>query len=178
VKINKIIWSKRKGVKLSVMTDGYLIVRAPRRYSQARIQLFVDENTDWILKQKKWVKEYYPQIPKRKYVPDENFMYLGKLYKLSITQNDRIPLTFSDNRFLLASGHQANAHEDFLKWYRQSNPVKRVRPVKQNMYIGNCIYLASQFVGSSWVRHPYCVKSNCYRRSPCCLINTVTVNPP
>ena len=46
----QIIRSKRRTVTLEIRPDGRLIVRAPLRLSEARINRFVEEKSQWILK--------------------------------------------------------------------------------------------------------------------------------
>lgn len=46
----KVIRSKRRTMALEIRQDGQVVVRAPYRISQVRIQRFVEEKADWIQK--------------------------------------------------------------------------------------------------------------------------------
>ena len=46
----QIIRSKRRTITLEIRPNGRLIVRAPLRLSEARINRFVEEKSQWILK--------------------------------------------------------------------------------------------------------------------------------
>lgn len=46
----QIIRSSRKTISLEIKADGSVVVRAPLRLSEAKIQKFVEEKQEWILK--------------------------------------------------------------------------------------------------------------------------------
>ena len=46
----QIIRSSRKTMSLEIKADGSVVVRAPLRLSEAKIQKFVEEKQEWILK--------------------------------------------------------------------------------------------------------------------------------
>jgi len=51
-----VIYSKRKTIAIQVMADGKVCVRAPKGYSRTRIQTFVENHEDWILRKLKEVQ--------------------------------------------------------------------------------------------------------------------------
>ena len=46
----QIIRSSRKTMSLEIKADGSVVVRAPLRLSETKIQKFVEEKQEWILK--------------------------------------------------------------------------------------------------------------------------------
>lgn len=53
----ELIRSKRKSLALQVKGDGTVVVRAPLRMSEDKIDRFVREHLDWIEKQKDRIQE-------------------------------------------------------------------------------------------------------------------------
>lgn len=53
----ELIRSKRKSLALQVKGDGTVVVRAPLRLSEDKIDRFVREHLDWIEKQKDRIQE-------------------------------------------------------------------------------------------------------------------------
>ena len=53
----QIIRSSRKTMSLEIKADGSVVVRAPLRLSEAKIQKFVEEKQEWILKNLEKIQE-------------------------------------------------------------------------------------------------------------------------
>ena len=70
----RIIRSDRKTLAIEITPSAELLVRAPKRASNARIERFVEENTAWIENRMKRVKDYFEAHPepteedKKKYI--------------------------------------------------------------------------------------------------------------
>ena len=57
----QIIRSSRKTMSLEIKADGSVVVRAPLRLSEAKIQKFVEEKQEWILKNLEKIQKRYAQ---------------------------------------------------------------------------------------------------------------------
>lgn len=57
-----LIRSSRRTLSLSIIKDGSLIVRAPLRYSEEKIKIFLHEKSSWIQKHQKRAEERIVQI--------------------------------------------------------------------------------------------------------------------
>ena len=117
IEINQIIRTKRKTLALIVKPDGSLIVRAPLRASEKRIQEFVEKNRQWIEKNQANALAA-PARASRYYLPGEMFLYLGAAYPLEMVEGQRQPL-WLDSTFKLAASHQSEAALAFERWYRE-----------------------------------------------------------
>ena len=114
-----LIRSNRKTIALQIDENAKLIVRAPYRVSQKRIDQF-------ILEKREWIKKTQKKAAHRKQLMEENsefkdgklVMFLGKEYRLIL--NDKIKaieLTQDIMRFPLA--HIEGGEEYLSKWYKK-----------------------------------------------------------
>jgi predicted metal-dependent hydrolase len=119
-----IIKSKRKTLSIIVENNGDVIVRAPKFLSDYEIKKFVFEKSDWIISKLINIKT----IEDKKYVDGENFLYLGKNYKLITIegnygvgiQNDFIYISLKKDFF----DNISLKKEMILKWYK--NEAKKI----------------------------------------------------
>jgi len=78
-----VVRSRRRTVALVVTADARLIVRAPRRTSNAYIERLIREKSGWI--EKKIGQMESERRPPRKFAAGESFMFLGREYPLGIS---------------------------------------------------------------------------------------------
>jgi predicted metal-dependent hydrolase len=119
VKIDRLIRSKRKTVGLEVTLEALLIVRAPRNLSQSEISEIVDKESSWILKKQKFFRENHNKIKEKKFIEGEEFLYLGRGYKLRVVDNTADALIVSDDVFYLSGDFFDNAREIIEHWYQK-----------------------------------------------------------
>jgi len=81
---------ERKNVKhinLRVQPDGEINVSAHPDVPYRQIEDFVEDKSDWILKQMKYFHAVRPiPMPEKDYVTGESFRYLGKQYRLKVME--------------------------------------------------------------------------------------------
>ena len=118
VKPDEIIRTKRKSIALIVERDGRLIVRAPMRVKDERINELIKQKEKWILKKQEQVKAYYPPFVSKEYVNGEGFWFLGQIHKLQIV-DEKKPNLFLNGDFRLAKAAVHKAPAVFEKWYRK-----------------------------------------------------------
>ena len=116
--IDRIVRSKRKTLGLIIEDDGRLTVRAPLRSGDDVIRRFVKEHEKWILSKQEQVEARAARFAPKHYVTGEEFLYLGKSYRLEIVEKQRPSLRFKDG-FRLARTAAPRAARLFEKWYRQ-----------------------------------------------------------
>lgn len=119
VNIDKLIRSRRKTVGLEVTPEALLIVRAPRNLSQKEIHKIVDKESRWILKKQRFFKENHIRIREKDFVEGEEFLYLGRSYRLRIVSNTGHALSVDDNFIYLSDDSIGNAREVIQNWYRE-----------------------------------------------------------
>lgn len=136
VKIDKIIRSKRRTIALVVSADATLIVRAPMRTALEYIENLVFKKRFWISKKKKQVLENGHLVKPKEFINGEEFLYLGKKYKLKIENCPDIKLTdylyfpekyLNQSRIKMVLWYKHNALEKLTEralWYSQTTGWK------------------------------------------------------
>ena len=131
MKIDQIIHSKRRTIALIVDRDGRLIVRAPLRASQKQILLFVEQKRDWIRSKQELASSMYARFLPKKYANGENFLFLGKTYRLVIVEKSDSPLRLAD-QFILTRAASARGEKVFKGWYAAQ--ARKVIPERVKIY--------------------------------------------
>lgn len=102
---------------MEITRDADLIVRVPKQASIKLIEKIVNEKQLWIRKKQDIARKRCQQITPKKFVCGEEFLYLGTVYKLTITDSTNPALKF-DNAFYLSREYLGNARELFIDWYK------------------------------------------------------------
>jgi len=116
--ISRIIRSRRRTLAVQVERDGSVTLRAPLRASDKSIQRFVGEHAEWIARKQHKARKKLEAWPPRRFTEGEAFLYLGSAYPLHIDGSASKPLTFDNERFVLAASHTGRARQAFERWYR------------------------------------------------------------
>ncbi|MFA5961163.1 MAG: SprT family zinc-dependent metalloprotease [Parcubacteria group bacterium] len=117
IKISKIIRSKRKNIALMVTHDAMLVVRAPMRTPLSYIEKMVEEKFAWI-ERKMREFERRPKATKKTFEAGEEFLYLGKRYKLEIVEGTTIKVT-EDHKLLFPRVFLWRAKARMHDWYKK-----------------------------------------------------------
>lgn len=117
--ITRLIRTNRKTMVIVIENDASVTVRVPKRVSKKEIFDFVKSKRDWIDEKQKEASVKARQARAKRFVEDENFLYLGKSYPLVITDETSYALRFSKGNFILHTKCQHDAKNIFIKWYRR-----------------------------------------------------------
>lgn len=116
IQIDKLVRAKRRTIALILERDGSLTVRAPKRATLLDIHGFIAEKTDWILRSREKLKAMVAH-PKKEFVDDERFLFLGDEYELRLVPPQRPALKF-DGGFTLSTSASDRGEAAFTKWYK------------------------------------------------------------
>jgi len=117
IKVEKIIRSNRKTIAIKPTENGTIIVKAPKKATNKLINEIIEQYKDKILKKLKEL-EKIKEINFKQFVAGEEFLYIGKVYKLYIVENLETPLKFQDG-FYLSKDYQNQGREIFTDWYKK-----------------------------------------------------------
>ena len=116
---DEIIRSNRKTLSISINENAELIVRAPKRISDQKIQDFINEKENWITKNQSVIKARAEDTAK-----DKNMLlYLGTLFPLK-TDNDAKKISFNGEEFLAGLQNKEKTNKSLKTWYK--NKFKEV----------------------------------------------------
>jgi predicted metal-dependent hydrolase len=80
--------TRRKSLAISVLPDLSIIVTAPLGSDVELVKTKVKKRAAWILKQQDSFRAYLPTQPPRRYVSGETHLYLGRQYRLKVSETD------------------------------------------------------------------------------------------
>lgn len=111
----------RKTLAIHVYPNGEVVIDAPMTANHELIAQKVKKRAAWIVKQQLQFAAYPPILPKRQYVSGETHRYLGRQYRLLISQSTINQVKLINGRLLIETVHLNN--QDEIKkllqaWYR------------------------------------------------------------
>ena len=109
---------KRKTLTISVERDRTIIVHAPESTSEQTVQRLVDSKRQWIFEKLHHAQKYQERIhpPGKEVVSGESAPYLGRDYRIEITETESGEVEFS-RFFMVPVSHQRQRREALKAWY-------------------------------------------------------------
>lgn len=92
---------KRNTADIVIERDGRVLVRAPSRASDEKIESIVERKLYWIYKNLAEWRDLNSQKVLREYKNGEGFLYLGRSYKLVLESDQQEKLLLKNGRFSL-----------------------------------------------------------------------------
>ena len=111
---DQVIKSKRKTLSISINENAQLIVRAPNRISDARIQEFINEKSSWIIKNKNLIKLRLQNTEK----DQNNLLYLGEYFPIKKNIKSLKKVSFNGEEFITNLENQAQLSNALKIWYK------------------------------------------------------------
>ena len=110
---DQVIRSNRKTLSISINESAELIVRAPNRISDQKIQNFINEKENWITRNQSAMKARVEEAGK-----DKNMLlYLGTLFPLK-TDNNAKKISFNGKEFLADLQNKEKTNKSLKTWYK------------------------------------------------------------
>ena len=109
---------KRKRLTITVERDRSIIVHIPEGTSQEKVREIVDSKRQWILEKLRHPQKYQdrPHPPGKEVVNGESAPYLGRDYRIEVTETPSGDVEFS-NLFLVPVARLARRREVLRDWY-------------------------------------------------------------
>jgi predicted metal-dependent hydrolase len=115
---------RRKTVSIFIERNGSVKVLAPITASDEKVEAAVKSKEYQIFsKIAKW-KELNQGKVTRKFVNGQSFLYLGRNYRLKLTDNQDVPLKISGGFFYLDKAYLSKAEKVFKDFYRDKAQKK------------------------------------------------------
>lgn len=126
---------KRKKLTITVERDRSIIVHTPEGTSQEEVRRIVDSKRQRILAKLRHPQKYQdrPYPPGKEVVNGESAPYLGRDYRIEVTETESGEVEFS-NIFLVPVAHQAKRREVLLDWYI-ARAREKILPPWNNMRV-------------------------------------------
>lgn len=82
----EVVYAARKTLAIHVHPDLQVTVAAPLDTTETAVSAKVRKRAAWILRQQRELELYLPHIPPRQYVSGETHRYLGRQYRLKVSE--------------------------------------------------------------------------------------------
>jgi hypothetical protein len=141
----RVIYSDRKTISIAVERDRSVVVRAPLGTSEDKIRQTVEAKKLWLYEKINHVQKYPSRQTRKEFVTGETLMYLGRYYRLEITDDDEPGVRFQ-SRFYISRKHQARAAKLLRVWYMERARAKltpRIRAFAESMGVAHRQILVS-----------------------------------
>ncbi|MDI9591554.1 MAG: SprT family zinc-dependent metalloprotease [Bacteroidota bacterium] len=128
IKIEKT--ERRKTISIFIERDGSAKVLAPASASDETIETAIKSKEYLIFtKLAKW-KELNQGKVNREYVNGQSFLYLGRNYRLKLTESQEVPLKIKGGFFLLDKNYLSKAEKVFKEFYKEKALLKIKERIK------------------------------------------------
>ena len=112
--------SIRKTVRVEVHPDGAVRVIAPLDIPADEVAKAVRRKASWIVKQLRFFEQFRPLTPARQYISGETHRYLGRQYRLKLSQGERrVRLVAGFIEVTEPNPDHAAVESVLAGWYRQ-----------------------------------------------------------
>ncbi len=132
VKPDKVIRSKRKTLSVSVTNVGQVVVRAPLRYPDEKINAFLADKESWILKHKTRILSAGISLPTET-LDGYSLLLLGKPHTVVLADGGRIRL---DGERACIEIPRENSEERLRRWLKENARrifMERVQALAEEM---------------------------------------------
>lgn len=114
-----VVYSDRKTLGITVERDRRIVVRAPRQATARQVERLVEQKKLWIFEKLHHPQKYDSGAGlSKELISGESFAYLGRNYRLEITDEDFAGVRFS-NRFYISKCFQSQAADLLETWFRE-----------------------------------------------------------
>lgn len=114
-----IIYSERKTMSIIVERDRRVVVRAPLNTAEDVIDREIQKRKRLLQKKIEHNQKYPSTKQAKEFVSGESLLYLGKNYKLFVTDEAVEGILF-DSKFFISKDNQKQANKLFKEWYINS----------------------------------------------------------
>jgi len=120
----QLIFSDRKSLGITITPNMEVMVKAQRNVSIERIKEKVKKKAPWIIKQQGFFLSFLPRTPEKKYVSGETHLYMGRQYRLKITEAKSNSVHFSGRFFEVQTKKKSSTKSLLRQWYRERAKMK------------------------------------------------------
>lgn len=116
-----LVYASRKTLEIAVHPDKTIVVTAPQNANLDNIEAKVKKRARWIKRQIRYFQQFDPRTPDKKYVGGESHFYLGRKYRLKITQSVQNFVTLKNGylHIYVTSESQEQIQKNLDAWYKE-----------------------------------------------------------
>jgi len=96
-----LIFADRKTLEIAVHPDCSIVIKSPLNAEIPLIEKKIHKRARWIFKQIHFFQQFQPKTPERRYINGETHLYLGRQYRLKISQGQTNTIKLSRGFFII-----------------------------------------------------------------------------
>jgi hypothetical protein len=115
-------FSARSRLSIIVEPDGGVIVKAPTESDLESVLAHLRKKAGWIIRQRDRFATYGPVMPPKRYVSGETHRYLGRQYRLRVSNGHQSSVKLAGRFFEIVTRDKKNTvivHKQLEAWYRR-----------------------------------------------------------
>lgn len=123
----------RKQLTITVHPDCSITAMAPKGYELAAIRQRLERRRSWIARQISFFEQFQPAATERKYVSGETHYYLGRQYRLKISNGQTARVRLVGRFFkveLSVTDDRSKAREVMQQWYTEHAKIYLTRQIE------------------------------------------------
>ncbi len=123
----QLFYARRKTLEIAVHPDSTIIVKAPVDSEISLLEKKIHKRARWILKQLDYFRQFTPKTPERLYISGETHLYLGKQYRLKVTQGQENNAKLSRGTFQVSCRDEPKPElvkKLMKKWYSEKAKIQ------------------------------------------------------
>jgi predicted metal-dependent hydrolase len=129
-----VLFAERKTMEIAVLPDERVVVKAPLGTEPQVIKARLVKRARWIKKQLDYFRQFNPRTPPRRYVGGETHLYLGRQYRLKISNGLTNGVKLTKGFFQVACNGMASPErikKQLQRWYLEKANVKFVESLER-----------------------------------------------
>jgi predicted metal-dependent hydrolase len=108
---------RRQTLGLTVERDGRLVLSAPTRVVDERLERFAKSKRFWVYRKLAAKEALPPPMPAKQFVTGEGFPYLGRSYRLLLVPSLDVPVKLEGGRFKMPRAEARRGRGHMVQWY-------------------------------------------------------------
>lgn len=117
-------FSKRKTLGITVHPNGKVIIKAPLDAQKEKIEQKIRKRISWILRQQNYFRSFGEATPKRRFISGESHLYLGRQYRLRISDGTKNEVSYKGHYFEVECTDRKKVEKLMQDWYHARAKIK------------------------------------------------------
>lgn len=117
-------YSNRKSLGITVTPELKVLVKAPAEASIEKVKEVLRKKAPWIIRQQSFFLSFHPKTPARKFISGETHLYLGRQYRLKISQSQSESVKLKGKFIEVATPDKSKAKQLVNEWYHEKAKEK------------------------------------------------------
>ncbi|MFH0726945.1 MAG: SprT family zinc-dependent metalloprotease [Pseudomonadota bacterium] len=121
-----VLHGARKTLAIEVLPDGNVVVKAPIGTDLEEIGKRVRKRARWVIKQQRYFRQFDPRTPQRRFVGGETHLYLGRQFRLKVSEGNQDAVKLSRGHFIVATIQSTDPDKIRMlleKWYAEKATI-------------------------------------------------------